>query len=624
MSDSNLRVIGLRRDLFPTLLLPALLGLAAASAHAEIAVLTAGGQDRWSQQVSQQMLPRSRQALAALEALAQNQYGVQLEGRLRLLLQATPTAAMPEEAKGAGLLTMKVEAGMGEAELRQRALLLPLRQGMKNVVDELTAGQAERLPSWLVYGLGESVARRIVAELKLPAVPPYAVEPAINRPEGVDARRAAEIVQKRQTERHAERLALAAVEMLQQRLGENFHPRMKAYLQAAGRPGFEADASFEQQFGLKPAELLGLLEQPAGSAKPAAGADKPLQVSQIDVSRDKPELQQAWTAFTEASKPRALALSPDGSWGVGAQTLRPVDKALEACKAKGGGNCRLFALDDEVLAHPDRAHVAVQMGGYVYDDFAKQVERDWLGLVRQASAQFDRLVNEVLNVRLVRDARIYVGGGVSDYETILREDMRMPVERAELQGEVSGGLSNGRGQIALKFTPRQNRAAAYDMAVKTTLHELTHELQKQLDNRHAGFSPPAWLREGTADLMAYLLAPQVRINDAEAEALRNWRERNLAWWRTANKTNLQPEEMVEVAPAGWTKMMKEKRGNYQMAGLMSMYLQAITGERFLTAWVEYYRLAGKKGQSASGAFEQAFGIAEADFHADFKRWLAQQ
>lgn len=622
MSESNCRVTRFGRTSSLTLLLPALLGLAASMARADIPVQFTGGEDRWSQQVARQLLPRSREALAALEALAQRQYGVKLDGRLRLLLQATPRADAPPEVKETSLV-LRAEAGMGEAELRQRALIQPLRQGMQLVIDELSAGQGKKLPPWLAFGLSEVVARQLVADLKLPALPPYATEPPINRPEGMDARKADQIVQAQQRTRLAQRLSVAAVEALQQRLGESFHPRMKAYLQAAGRENFDADASFAEQFGVKPAELLQPLEQGL-SAKAEVDADKPLQISQIDVSRDKPELQQAWAAFTEAAKPRALALSPDGSWGVGAQTLRPVDKALEACKSKGGGNCRLFALDDEVLAHPDRAHVAVQMGGYVYDDFAKQVERDWLGLVRQASAQFDRLVNEVLNVRLVRDARIYVGGGVSDYEAILREDMRMPVERAELQGEVSGGLSNSRGQIALKFTPKQNRAAAYDLAVKTTLHELTHELQKQLDNRHAGFSPPAWLREGTADLMAYLLAPQVRINDAEAEALRNWRERNLAWWRTANKTNLQPDEMVDVAPSGWTKMMKEKRGNYQMAGLMSMYLQAITGERFLPAWVEYYRLAGKKGQSASGAFEQAFGLAEADFHADFKRWLAQQ
>ncbi|MDI4633898.1 hypothetical protein J7U46_12645 [Pelomonas sp. V22] len=602
-------------------LLPALLVLAAFSAHADVKVQFAGGDDRWSQQVAAQMLPRSRDALSALESLALQQYGVKLDGRLNLLLQATPRAPLPAGAEAA--TPTRVEAGMAEAELRERALLLPLRQGMQSVVDGLTAGRAASLPGWLSWGLTESVARQIMADLKLPELPAYAAEPPINRPEGVDARRAAEVVQQLQLQRQQQRLSLAAVEALRRRLGEEFHPRMKAYLQAAAREGFDANASFEQQFGLKPAELSGLMAgAPAGQQ--GANPDRPLTVAQIDTSQDTPERQQAWAAFTKAAKPRALAISSDGSWGLGAQTQRPVDKAMDACKAQGGSNCRLLALDDEVVARPERAHVSVQMGGYVYDEFAQQVERDWLGLVRQASAQFDRLVNDVLKVSLVRDARIYVGGGVSDYEAILRDDMRMPAERAELQGEVSGGLSNSRGQIALKFTPRQNRAAAYDLAVKTTLHELTHELQKQLDNRHAGFSPPAWLREGTADLIAYLLAPQVRINDAEAEALRNWRERNLAWWRTGNKTNLQPAEMIDVEPSGWTRMMKEKRGNYQMAGLMSMYLQAINGERFLPAWVEYYRLAGKKGQSGRLAFEQCFGMTEAEFVADFKRWLAQQ
>lgn len=605
------------------LLLPALLGLAASLAQAEIALPFTGGDDRWSQRVSSQVLPRSREALAALELLAQSHYGVKLDGRLSLLMQATPNAPVPAAAQTAGLV-LRIEAGLGDAELRQRALTQPLRHGMLSVVDALSGGQSQRLPPWLAFGLAETVARQLVANLQLPPLPPYAAEPPITRPEGVDPRKAEQMVQAQQRTRLAQRLSVAAVETLQRRLGEDFHPRMKAYLQAAAGDGFDVEASFVEQFGLSTAALLQSVEQGGSARLEPAAADKPLQMAQIDVSRDKPEVQQAWAAFTEAAKPRALVLSPDGSWGLGTQTLRPVDKALEGCKAKGGGNCRLFALDDDVLARPDRAHVAVQMGGYVYDDFAKQVERDWLGLVRQSSAQFDRLVNEVLKVQLVRDARIYVGAGVSDYEQILREDMRMPVERAELQGEVSGGLSNSRGQIALKFTPKQSRAAAYELAVKTTLHELTHELQKQLDNRHAGFSPPAWLREGTADLIAYLLAPQVRINDAEAEALRNWRERNLTWWRTANKTGLQPEEMIDVAPSGWTRMMKEKRGNYQMAGLMSMYLQAISGERFLPAWVEYYRLAGKKGQSASGAFEQAFGLSEAEFHADFKRWLAQQ
>ncbi|MDM4766104.1 hypothetical protein [Pelomonas sp. SE-A7] len=522
--------------------------LAATASQAEIPLQFSGGADRWSQRVSEQWLPRSKQALDSLEAFAQAQYGIKLDGRLSLLMLSTPTAAVPIQAGAAGQL--KVEAGLAEAELRRRALLQPLRQGMGLVVEELTAGEAKRLPAWLSTGLADLVARQLVAALNLPTLPSYAAEPPIHRPEGADAAKSAKLVQGQQTLRAAQRLSLSLVEALQQRLGADFHPRMKAYLQAAGRHGFDAEAAFSQQFGLSQAELIAVVEK------------------------------------QQAERPEA-------------------DAVAEAAAASPNA-------------------IQVKMGGYVKDEFALQVERDWLGVVRQASAQFDRLVNDTLKVGLVRGARIYVGGGLQDYETILREDMRMPVERAELQGEVSGGLSNSKGQIALKFTPRQNRAAAYDVAVKTTLHELTHELQKQLDNNHAGFRPPVWLREGTADLMAYMLAPQVRVTDVETEVMRSWRDRNLNWWRTGNKTSLQPEELATVSPNGWTQMMKEKRGNYQMAGLMSMYLQAITGERFLPAWVEYYKLAGQKQPGAAASFQQAFGLSESEFQADFRRWLVQQ
>jgi len=600
------------------------IALLARSASADVRLPVAGGEDRWSQQVAAEWAPRSRAALLSLETWVRAQYGVELGERLSFAVSATPNAVLPEEARSATVL--RIEAGLGEVELRQRALLQPLRQGMLAVVDSLSEGQAKRLPAWLPWGLAELTARQTVAGLGLPPLPSYAQESPITRPEGMDPRRAEQQVQAQQRSRVAQRLSLAAAEALQQRLGADFHPRMKRYLQASAQPDFEAEAAFAAQFGISQRDFMQQLEQGLAGAEKSGEAAEALavNVARVDTRRDKPEVQQAWAAFLAAPKPRALVFSPEGVWGLGEQSQRPVDRAMEGCRSKGGSNCRLLALDDEMVLRPERAHVAVQMGGYVNDDFAAQVERDWLGLVRQASAQFDRLVNEVLQVRLSRDARIYVGAGVADYEQILQQDMAMNAERAEQQGEVSGGLSNSRGQIALKFTPRQNRAAAYELAVKTTLHELTHELQKQLDNNHAGFRPPIWLREGTADLIAYLLAPQVRINDAEADALRNWRERNLNWWRRGNKTGLQPEEMNGVTPQGWLRMMKDKRGSYQMAGLMCMYLQAITGARFLPAWVEYYRLAGRKNQRPGAAFEQAFGLSEDDFHADFKRWLVQQ
>ncbi|HEY1091777.1 MAG TPA: hypothetical protein VGE47_11835, partial [Burkholderiaceae bacterium] len=430
------------------------LALLAGASQAEVRV--AGGADRWSQIVQKDWAPRSEAAQAAFVALARAQYGVAL-APADLLLRATPLAAAPESPASAPVVAL--DAGMPEAELRQRALLQPLREGMLRVVEQLSQGHGEALPAWLPGGLADATARDVVAGLGLSPLPPYAAEPPITRP-NARATAAAQLVQNQREQREKRRQARAAVEALQQRLGPDFNARMKAYLTASAQAGFDAEAAFKQQFG------------------------------------------------------------------IGTQALRD---ASAAAPAVGQGGATLVD-DDERQG----VHVAVKMGGYLQDEFAAEVERQWLPLVKQASSQFDRLVNEVLKVRLVRGARVYVGAGLGDYEQILMRDMNMTTDRAETQGEVSGGLSNGRGQIALKFTPRQSRAASFDMAVKTTLHELTHELQKQLDNNHAGFRPPIWLREGTADLMAYLLAPQVRVDDADAQALRNWRELNLSWWKQGN------------------------------------------------------------------------------------------
>ncbi|MFZ6843275.1 hypothetical protein [Undibacterium sp. RuTC16W] len=352
-------------------------------------------------------------------------------------------------------------------------------------------------------------------------------------------------------------------------------------------------------------------------SKPARG------INQLDVSREPIEMQQAWAAFKQASKPRALAWSANGFWGLAENSPRIIDAALAVCHTKGGKNCRLLAIDDEVATYGGRSFVGVQMGDYNVENYTTTIEHEWLPIVRQAAAQFDRLVNDTLQVKLMRDATIYIGVGEDDYRQILINDMHVTPEQAELTAEVSGGLSGRDGKIALKFTGKQSREMQYSLAVKTTLHELTHELQKQIKNSNAGFNPPAWIKEGTANLIAYLLAPQMQINDSAAEPLRNWRVSARNWWRYENRTNLQPEDMIKISHTDWLKMMKEKRGNYQMADLMCIYLQAISGDDFLKKWVTYFQLSGVPRSNHSTAFEQAFGINESEFHADFKRWLAQ-
>ena len=270
------------------------------------------------------------------------------------------------------------------------------------------------------------------------------------------------------------------------------------------------------------------------------------------------------------------------------------------------------------------ARITVQMGGHVDDEFAQAVQREWLPVVRQAADQFDDLVRQSLRLRLRKDVHIYVAAGKGDYEQVLTQDMGGRASTAGLHAQVTGGLTNRRDQIAIKFEAGASLQANVRQSVRTTLHELTHELQLQVGFGYYGFTPPEWMTEGSADLMAYLLEDRVQLAGLARTALPNWRLQCLDWYRKYNSSKLEPDDIVDVSNADWLRMTSERRGNYPMAGLMAMYLQAIKGDEFLQDWVRYYLQAGQQNLREGAAFEQSFGISERDFLADFKRWLAQQ
>ena len=163
-------------------------------------VAAIGGEDRWSQMVVRDWQPRSEAALRQLREFCLAQYGQAPQAQRRWLLRATPRA---ESAEAEGQV-LPLEAGMSEAELRQRALLLPLRRGMLDVVQGL--GQVDQLPPWLPAALADAVAHQMVARLALAPLPPYATEPPLYRPVGPDLRKADQQLQQLQRERLAQRL----------------------------------------------------------------------------------------------------------------------------------------------------------------------------------------------------------------------------------------------------------------------------------------------------------------------------------------------------------------------------------------------------------------------------------
>lgn len=281
-----------------------------------------------------------------------------------------------------------------------------------------------------------------------------------------------------------------------------------------------------------------------------------------------------------------------------------------------------------LLSALEGAQITVRMSGHVDDEFSREVERDWLPVVREAAGQFDRLVRETMRARLHQPVPIYVAAGRADYEALLSKTMNVSPAMAARTAHVTGGLANAAGKIAIVFTPGAGRAAHVQRAVKTSLHELTHQLQRQLAFNYYGFEPPRWMTEGSADLVAHLLAERVEIEGKKARSFDAWRALNLAWWQRDNRSGLTPELLMDK-PDGrdWLAMSSARRGNYQLAGLMVAHLRDMLGdEAFFRAWVRYYISAGdtQLNDRPDKGFERAFGLTEKAFLADFRRWLDAQ
>jgi hypothetical protein len=587
-------------------------------------VVSVGGSDRWSQRVKNEITPKTHAALVSLNNLAMEEYGVDLSAQMSFVLRATRKANIPSGFKDENIIG--IEAGLGEAELRNRSLVFPIQHSTKLLVEQLTQGKSKGIPVWLTWGLAERLAQQTIEGLNLTPLPSYAQEPPLSRPNISDEKKADRLLQEQKRARLAEKVRILAITILQEKLGARFHQNMRNFLHASTQANFNVDNAFSEHLGFSQAQLLKQIEQRIAQPEAVNVVNSVVSPStnQVVDTAAITALNNGIKTFYDAKLPRALVASSEGVWSVVEKNPRAIDLAQKECKDKGGKKCRIYAVDDYFVPDPNKAFVSVQMGGFTNDSLAERVQRKWLPLVRQAALQFDSLVNDVLKVQLVRDARMYVAAGDHDYEQIMIQDMKINPANADKFSEVSGGLSAGNGQIALRFKLNMDRLRNYDVAVNISLHELTHELQKQTSNNYPGFLPPPWFIEGNADLIADLLAPQVRINDAESEPLHNWRLSNLIWWLQKNETELQPEEMQNIKYSTWLDMSKNNRGNYQMAGLMCMYLQAITGDHYLERWVKYHRLAAVKGNKHDESFKLTFDMSEADFIADFKLWLKQQ
>jgi hypothetical protein len=639
-------------------------------AHAMASAASTPERATWAHQVQDVWQPKTFAALQQFDLLTRAQFGPALATAVADANTHPPQLLLREQ--------------MDFAQLHEAAIDAPVQAAALALLARLSDGHAEQVPPWLATGVASLMADQVLDQMALAINSRdwrQGVALALRHASALPT--PAAMLTATSVSAHGTDAAVSAamVAQLQARLGTRFYPALQQYLAGLGAGGSDREALFAAAFGVATADHARACAQalaslraevrqhgapPPGAAPstaaplgsttsaPAAealasnvsaagsgvadvsAAQSPARAASTDATPrarvaanlaahllplESASAKAAFAEYQRARSPKAFAVSMRGQWAWVQDDSAAMANALRQCRWRDPVNCRLYAVDAQLQAPTGGVEIAVQMSGHGDGAWAAEVRKTWMPVVLGASAQFNKLLGKQMGVALDQDVRIYLAAGNADYARTLQEEMNMAPSAAATHADVGGGLANSRGQIALLFSPDRSRGALQERALKTSLHELTHALQNDLSHSYAGFSAPKWLREGSADLIAYTLASDAPMIGGSDVNLADWRKK-CAQWYAKSGAQLSPEEVFNAKSPQWLEMMKDKRGPYQMAGLMVMYLKERTGERFFTAWADYFERAGRRGQDEASAFQDSFGIEPARFLADFKQVLA--
>ncbi|HSD36437.1 MAG TPA: hypothetical protein VLC92_02945 [Rhodocyclaceae bacterium] len=595
---------------------------------------TATGSDPWSLRVDEVWVVHTKAAIASFDRLALAQTGVASRQSPRIVVASTAERAKAAHEAGPTDIVVTVTPTASVFASYEQTVVLPVRARALALQQLLAGGNAGRTPLWLREGLADYMAHQVLDDLKLEirstdreAGQTYAMR---NTKDLLTPQQW--MTGERGVEKRAGAGAMASlmVERLAAASGSRFASAWPAYFRLAAAPEFQPDAAFEKSFGLAPAVFLAQFEtwltalktEQRQHAKPVPDASNYADIQ--DASRfplKSSDMAARYKDYLSRRAPKALAISSRGALGAAYDSPDAMERALTLCRAGDSVSCQLYAVDDRVVYQPaelDAAGVEVVMASHDASDWTQQVGARWQPLVQQATESYNRVLKERAGVALNETVRVYLASSSKDYEQVLREQMKLPSGHANDVATLSGGVSNLRGQIAIPFQETTAADVLRERALKTSLHELTHELQGQLSQRRANGVAPQWIMEGTADLLAYNALSASSVAGAAEFSKEGWRNKCLEWfYRDGYKVG--PEDVFTTSGADWLKFVSAKRGPYLISDLMAMHLESLLGDRFYAAWVAYFRQIGQPKPDEQAAFKQNFGLSHAEFLTSFKQ-----
>ena len=590
-------------------------------------------ENAWSKQVDNVYRLKLKETVKAYQTLVEPAFG-ELRQDMDLLLATNAEEIKQKIPEGKSALIVNFDGKQSSVTIKSKPYISTIATLSEKQMGELAGGNLKQTHEWLRIGAAAWISSEVMETRGAGSATEVLQSQITWLRESEDAPDAADFLSKKNEQAKKKGFTQTAILMtyhLKSQMGSKFWSAFAAYLREAAKPEFKANQAFEHRFGMTPevflqgyqtwiAQIKTAQYQHNQPVPPASGFATLEQADRYPL--DGESSRKLYEKYLKARKPKALAISTRGSSALSSDRENAMALALKNCQQYDPVSCRLYAVDDVVVyqaPQAGQAKIEVRMASFGDDGWTRDVREKFMPIAERSTEALRKLLLDKTGTGLDETVRVHLASGTDDYTRALQDELGLSDQNANDSSERTGGMANGRGQIAVAFRNDVSTATLMERASKVPAHEIVHEWQNQQSRRYKGFKVPVWITEGTADLLAYEAIEAAKIPDTEDLTKKSWLKKCTDWYNRDG--TLQAEEILMPNGKEWHQLTSKRRGNYQLAGLMVHRLREISGNQFHKALAQYFSLASQPGQKEETAFEQSFGLSRAAFLDNYKAWV---
>lgn len=231
----------------------------------------------------------------------------------------------------------------------------------------------------------------------------------------------------------------------------------------------------------------------------------------------------------------------------------------------------------------------------------------------KAVAYMEQFYKEKYNFEFKRDVKIVITPSKEAYTLARMREGGETREKAERHAAFASGNSFDATNTIVLNGGHKLMASDTAKRVKTSIHELTHQVQAQLSGDRWLTDGHIWIGEGSANSLAFRVMDYAGFSKIKQE--------RIDWFKNVanNKKQIpRPEELVDRD--AWLSFMDKKYNAYGVGTSMSEFLIDQVGG--YDCIVKYYKEL--KNNDKEKAFKKAFGMSYEEFLAKYVEYYDKE